>query len=542
MVQSKGTGDQAEVSVAAAERHRLRSSADTFINKLKKGQPNFEQGLQLAQELRENREFDLLDRLTTELRRSGDENPTIRRLQAQSLIERGATISALDVLESSAARLSHDSKEWAEAHGLMGRAWKQILFDTGDKTSERARIALANSIREYTIPYKEAPIENVWQGLNLVALANFAQMKGLTADTAIDPERLARDIISTFAATPESERDNWHYASQAEAYLALNDLDAVERNINAYVRDPKTTAFMLGGTLRQFADLWLLDQKGERERGIVQSLRAALMKKQDCDLDLSPEQLQRAFGDKPADEQLESILGADGPKTYSWFQRGLDCCRAVGIIRLGEVARIGSGFLIRGGDFRTSWGDELLVLTNAHVVSDDPKDRAIPPQDACITFEAVNKDKSYEIDKILWISGTYVLDAVILKLKQLVTEVVPLRHTSLLPPLDGKQRVYVIGYPGGGELSISFQDNILLDHEGPPNGTPVDQSVCRVQYRAPTEKGSSGSPVFNASDWRVVALHHAGCQSLRRLNGKMEKWPANEGIWIKSILDAAGKA
>jgi S1-C subfamily serine protease len=541
MSQSKDIAHQAEVSVVAADRKRLRASANSFINELKKDRPNFEQGLQLAQQLREGREFDLLDRLTTELRRSGDENPTVRQLQAQSLIERGDAIFALDILESSAARLPEDSKEWAEAHGVMGRAWKQILFDTEDKTSERARIALANAIREYTLPYKASPVKNVWQGVNLLALGNFAQAQGLPFGAVIDPERLARDIVSSLAAKPESERDNWYYGSLAEAYLALNDLDAVERNINAYVRDPKTTAFMLGGTLRQFADLWLLERKGERERGIVQSLRAALMKTQDFDFQLSPQQLQRAFGDKPADEQLESILGPDGPKTYKWFQLGLECGRAVGVICQGELARIGSGFLVRGGDFRAVWGDELLVVTNAHVVSDDPKDRAIPPEEACIKFEAIDTNKNYGVDRILWNSGKDALDAVILRLKEPVTDIAPLRHTLRLPLLDGKQRVYVIGYPGGGELSISFQDNLLLDHEGPPDGTPADQSVCHLQYRAPTEKGSSGSPVFNASDWRVVALHHAGGQSMPRLNGKTEKWPANEGIWIKSILDAAGK-
>ena len=50
-----------------------------------------------------------------------------------------------------------------------------------------------------------------------------------------------------------------------------------------------------------------------------------------------------------------------------------------------------------------------------------------------------------------------------------------------------------------------------------------------MHYRAPTEKGSSGSPIFNASPWQVVALHHAG--------GRPEEWPANEGIWIPSITD-----
>ena len=180
MFQGKETVDHAEVSAAATERHSQRISAEAFINKLKKDLPNLDEGLQLAQKLQESREFDLLDRLTTELRRSGDERATLRLLQAQSLIERGAAISALDVLEGAGARLPEGSHQWSEAHGLMGRAWKQILFETKNETSERASVALANSIREYTIPYRVAPTENVWHGINLLALANFARAKGLT--------------------------------------------------------------------------------------------------------------------------------------------------------------------------------------------------------------------------------------------------------------------------------------------------------------------------------------------------------------------------
>ncbi|HBL29593.1 MAG TPA: serine protease, partial [Acidobacteria bacterium] len=45
-------------------------------------------------------------------------------------------------------------------------------------------------------------------------------------------------------------------------------------------------------------------------------------------------------------------------------------------------------------------------------------------------------------------------------------------------------KVYVIGHPLGGGLSLSLTDNALL-------GT----SERLLHYRAPTEGGSSGSPV-----------------------------------------------
>lgn len=87
-------------------------------------------------------------------------------------------------------------------------------------------------------------------------------------------------------------------------------------------------------------------------------------------------------------------------------------------------------------------------------------------------------------------------------------------------------------------LAIRTAENY---HEGPPSGKRLDGRFCRVQYTAPTEQGSSGSPVFNSQNWRVIALHHAGdSKAMKRLNGREDSWPANEGIWIQSIC-AAGQ-
>ena len=46
-----------------------------------------------------------------------------------------------------------------------------------------------------------------------------------------------------------------------------------------------------------------------------------------------------------------------------------------------------------------------------------------------------------------------------------------------------------------------------------------------------------GRPVFHS--WRVPALHHAGDEALPRLNRLPGTWPANEGIWIQSIIAGA---
>ena len=63
--------------------------------------------------------------------------------------------------------------------------------------------------------------------------------------------------------------------------------------------------------------------------------------------------------------------------------------------------------------------------------------------------------------------------------------------------------------------------------------------MCRLHYRAPTEGGSSGSPVFNSRLWQVIALHHKGGKiGMPKVNGKEGTYAANEGVSIQSIAAA----
>ena len=89
----------------------------------------------------------------------------------------------------------------------------------------------------------------------------------------------------------------------------------------------------------------------------------------------------------------------------------------------------------------------------------------------------------------------------------------------------------------GGELSYSFEDNELLDYEMHLIGDRGNSSPCRIHYRAPTERGSSGSPVLNGN-WATIVLHHKGSNNLAKLNGKYGLYGANEGIGIQSIIRA----
>ncbi len=59
-----------------------------------------------------------------------------------------------------------------------------------------------------------------------------------------------------------------------------------------------------------------------------------------------------------------------------------------------------------------------------------------------------------------------------------------------------------------------------------------------LHYRTPTEKGSSGSPVFDNEFWEVVAPHHPGENQMPRLDGKEGTYEANEGVTVLAIKKA----
>ena len=82
------------------------------------------------------------------------------------------------------------------------------------------------------------------------------------------------------------------------------------------------------------------------------------------------------------------------------------------------------------------------------------------------------------------------------------------------------ERVNIIQHPQGRRKEVVLQDNKIVY---------VKKSV--LLYKADTQPGSSGSPVFN-NGWELVALHHAAGEH----DETSKAWLNNEGIRISSIV------
>jgi len=282
--------------------------------------------------------------------------------------------------------------------------------------------------------------------------------------------------------------------------------------------------------------VWQLDDGDEEQGRILHLLRSALLEAEGGRVEIESSSHPLAnVKDLQLDDQYEKVLGKDRYKSFKWYLTGLE--RAAGVAQICDQSDngLGTGFLLRGQDVHEQFKDKPWVLvTNAHVISDNPAEQnsvpgSLSPGEVIVRFEASLADENFELERVLFSSPRNELDCTILsfstppsKLPNVIPYEIPRRM-----PLKGKnQRVYIIGHPKGGNLSFSINDNLLLDHKEP-----------KVHYRAPTEGGSSGSPVFN-QDWKLIALHHAGGLKMKKLNGENDTYAANEGLWLKSILAA----
>lgn len=515
-------------------RQELLRRADALIDILRDdfADQDVEAARRLLGELRDRAEFGKLILLVEALSRVAPDHAKTRRLYAQALIDTGNATAAVDVLRALITTLPHDDPEVYEAMGLTGRAFKQIFVDFRVKGSPLARRALAQSLAAYREPYEADP-KRYWHGVNLLALLDAARRRGMQVQMPYEPRALATQLLEQLKQVPEQDRDEWYLASVAEASLGTKDWNVIDDNLRKYVVAPGVKQFHLKSTLRQLTEVWEL---GESTRGtaILEILRARLLSLNECNVEIAAHEVNQQVADK---SRFEAILGKDGAKTYEWWRTGMARANAVAAIRQKLADRVGTGFLVRAGDLGREPADELLVLTNFHVANSGGLRGGLPADQTEVVFEAVDPERKYDVTEIVWESPEEECDAALLRVTGLAPPLQPMKLAKGLPLRNQPARVYIIGHPGGRELSFSLQDNELIDHEGEKGGAPAIPGIVRVHYRAPTEGGSSGSPVFNASGWEVIALHHkGGLLGMPKLNGAEGTYGANEGIALASII------
>lgn len=211
------------------------------------------------------------------------------------------------------------------------------------------------------------------------------------------------------------------------------------------------------------------------------------------------------------DESLESLKN---PAKAYWLSRAFlkDGSRATSSVGRVEHRgyKYGTAFLVAPD----------LVLTNEHVANKLPD----------LTKAGVRFDVDLGVDAQWYsfterVTGSPVadLDFALLRLNRRVKSA-PLRLSN--EPAYSDQHANILQFPGkagdndtDGLMKVAIRYNAVVHVE--------DE---RFYYVTDTEKGSSGSPVFD-DDWRVIGLHRAGMVDSNNRPVKN----ANEGVPILAI-------
>ncbi|MGO9207503.1 MAG: DNA/RNA non-specific endonuclease [Candidatus Limnocylindrales bacterium] len=239
--------------------------------------------------------------------------------------------------------------------------------------------------------------------------------------------------------------------------------------------------------------------------------------------------------------QLERILGRNDMVGGRFLEAGARAARPVGRVRIrtasGRAAGFGTGSLI---------GPRML-LTNNHVlgsaaiarasvvefnVQDGLDGRPLSPEEF-----ALAPDQFFLTD--------VALDFTLVAVAPRGASGAELARFSWNrareddDPVLVEEFVNIVQHPGGRPKQVALRDNQVIDL--------LDDFL---HYRADTEPGSSGAPVFN-DQWELVGLHHSGVprrdqagQILARggtvwtpsMGENAIDWIANEGIRLSRIL------
>ena len=484
----------------------------------------------LLTNLRRKRRFELVTRVSEALLQSGLSTPLIRRQYAQALIDQGILAAAEALLRFSLLQADIDVDELKEAHGLLGRIYKQLYVN--NPKSPHSAPNLQRAIKEYCETYNLDPKNNLWHGINVVACLLRAQKDEQQVGEWSDPLDVARYILQTLE---EREKDNplpvWDLATRVEAYVAIREYQKASTTALKYISHPEADAFELRSTLRQLTEVWQLNDKEPPGKHLLPILKAGHLRQEGATTQGDFKAvIAEAVATAEAAKDCNAIASEDEVTPLEWYKTALDQCRAIARVETVGGQSLGTGWLVNASDFFPKMTG-VLLLTNEHVISNDNENsQGVRPEEAQANFES--HGKICKLKKIIWSSPYQKLDASFVSLEE-TPDAAPLRLSSE-STFDSSTRFCIISQESststsGGTQSpnVVVQDTYLLA-----------QNESVFHYRTPEEGICSGSPVFESEEWRVAALHHASNEVMPRIDGRGGTYEASEGISIAAIRRA----
>jgi hypothetical protein len=95
-----------------------------------------------------------------------------------------------------------------------------------------------------------------------------------------------------------------------------------------------------------------------------------------------------------AEAEVAEPPRAEGLHSQKWWRTGLERASSVCSVRERFGQRMGTGFLAKAGDLGLEPSDELVVLTNFHVVNQEGALGALTPETTEIVFESIDPNQA----------------------------------------------------------------------------------------------------------------------------------------------------
>gem|GEM_PF-2394194 len=518
--------------------------------------------------------FDLVARSADRFITRGQDSASMRVHYAQALIDTGQPVAAINILQEALRIEGIRKSEKYDVHGLLGRAHKQIYVNHANPKQDQGQLRkkyehhLGDAIQYYESCFNLAdPGENYWQGINLVALLCLAERHGVVVRSAFNPREIATDIVSRLEPKVAATNDNWLELTLGEAYLALGNYDKAMQLYKAALVNPEMKPFNVGSALRQLTEVWGAQIGGDGAGAIALMLKEHLANMKNEEIVITGSErhaISEAAGMANGTSNLETNIPGGKYIKFETLITIVERAKSVAKILTPQLGPCGTGFLIKASDIHPDYGDQNLLLTNAHVIWDKNwnsnltgEHNALDPEEARVVFEAEQPhgvSNIYTCQKeAIWQSPSYLHDVCLIPLNESVSHMpaVPLAHPTVEITASSSEngnegtQVAVVGHPRNESLSLSImgsienQNGVVVDYGPVRKG---DKDPIFLHYKTPTQPGNSGSPVFDTNNWRLVGIHHAGFNELKgrpKLNSVVGNNFANEGIFIGSIRRAA---